>query len=116
MPRLLICRFCFSSREPAQESLFQQQLETALTAARLSRPFQVEMTDCMGACEAPITVALQGRGMASYVFSGLRGMDDVPDLVETCRLYAEDPQGRIEDARRCGRLRYLLRARLPAVT
>ena len=116
MPRLLICRSCFSSREDEQESAFQQQLEAALTAARLSRPFHVAMTDCMGACETPLAVALQGKGMASYVFSGLSGPEDVPDLVETCRLYAESPQGWIEDARRCGRLRYLLRARLPAVT
>ncbi len=96
--------------------MFQHHIEAALTAAKLSRPFHVAMTDCLGACEAPITVALQGEGMASYVFSGLSGAEDVPDLVETCRLYAESPQGWIEDARRCGRLRHLLRARLPAVT
>ena len=116
MPRLLICRSCFSSREDEQDSKFQHHIETALEAAGLSRPFDVEMTDCMGACETPVTVALQGKGMASYVFSGLRGTEDVPDLVETCRLYAESPQGWIDDARRCGRLRYLLRARLPSLT
>ena len=116
MPSLLICQSCFSSREHAQESVFQHHLEIALKAARLSRPFQVEITECMGSCEKPIAVALQGKGMASYVFSGLSGTEDVPDLVETCRLYVENPEGRIEDARRCGRIRYLLRARLPAVT
>ena len=69
----------------------------------------------MGSCEKPIAVALQGKGMASYVFSGINGTEDIPDLVETCRLYAESHLGWIEDAHRCGRMRHLLRARLPAI-
>ena len=53
--------------------------------------------------------------MASYVFSGVSLSADLDDIVATCRVYAESPEGIITDAHACGRLRELLVARLPPI-
>ena len=114
--RLSICWSCFDSNDQTQALDFKGLLDGALDAAGLPQPIQTDITECLGSCEKPFAVTLQGQGMASYVFAGLSGPDEIPDLVETVRLYAESPQGMIGDARRCGRIRHLLRARLPVLT
>ncbi|MDN3721950.1 DUF1636 family protein [Roseibium salinum] len=77
--------------------------------------FSIETADCMGACEQPISLALQGEGRATYLFAGLSIPDDIEDIVATGRTYLDAENGWIEDARPCGRLRFCLRARVPAL-
>lgn len=108
--RLLICAGC------APASSFAVHIETALAAAGLATDIEVMATECLGVCVAPAAIGLQGHGKASYVFAGVAGEDDIADIVATCRLYLDSAGGWIEDARPCGRLRHLLRARLPALT
>ena len=95
---------------------FKAEVATAIDDAGLSEIITVDRGPCMGSCETPITIALQGKGMTSYVFSGLNPAEDIPDLIKTCRIYADSPQGQILDARPCGRLRDLLRAQIPPLT
>lgn len=112
MARLLICSTCTA----ADPDRFAEALAAAISAAGLAAAIGVERSDCMGACASPIAIALQGQGLASYVFAGLQGTGDIADVIATCRVYLDSPGGEIADARRCGRLRHLLRARLPPLT
>lgn len=75
---------------------------------------QVALSPCLEQCETPVAMALQSVGGAGYVFSGLDTGADSADIVATCRAYLDSPDGWIEDARPCGRLRFCLAARLPA--
>lgn len=92
---------------------FRADVAAAIDAAGLSEAFTVDRGPCMGGCETPITIALQGPDMTSYVFSGVKPAEDMADLIATCQVYADSPNGQIGDARPCGRLRDLLRAQIP---
>jgi predicted metal-binding protein len=82
---------------------------------RLACPdVDVVETGCMSVCSDPVTVAAQGAGRASYVFSGI-GPGDLGDLKGFAAAYAAAPAGWIEDARPLGRLRFCLLTRIPAV-
>lgn len=116
MCKLLFCHSCVASTPNAQIESFGARLASALDVGEPTRSMEVQAVDCLGACAQPIAIGLQGSGMASYVFSGITGLDEIPDIVRTCQIYLNSPEGWIEDARSCGRLRHLLRARLPALT
>lgn len=68
--------------------------------------------ECLNRCQKPLAIAIQGSESATYVFDGLDLEKDAPDLVETLLAYLDTPGGWIEDARRCGRLRHRLCARV----
>ncbi|WP_171174675.1 DUF1636 family protein [Ruegeria sp. HKCCD8929] len=110
--RLLLCASCTGARDRAAE---RKAVTDALADVGLDG--QVELGDhaCFSACAGPVSLALQGQGMASYVFSGLDPVADATDIAATCRTYLDAPAGWIEDARPCGRLRECLRARVPAL-
>ncbi len=69
----------------------------------------------MNNCDAPISLALQGEGLATYFFAGIEADKDVEDIINTCRTYRQSEGGWIEDARDCGSLRLKLQARVPAI-
>ena len=94
---------------------FNARIEKALNESGLSDLFEVSSVECMGACESPVAVAIQGQGRATYLFAGVDPENDVQDMIATCRTYLGSPNGWIEDARACGRLRELLRSRVPAL-
>ena len=68
---------------------------------------------CLNACDKPVAVTFQGSG-AAYVFHGINPAADAADIAATAQTYLDSPEGWIEDARPCGRLRFCLRARLPS--
>lgn len=111
--RLSLCSSCLGERD-LQEDM--QAVSDALSRAGLAHAVDLTEHACFGACEAPVAMALQGVGRASYVFAGLDPVADAADIAATSRAYLESPQGWIEDARVCGRLRLCLRARLPALS
>jgi len=78
---------------------------------------QVKLTPqaCFGACDAPVSLSLQAPDRATYLFSGVDPDADATDIVATVRAYLDAPQGWIEDARPCGRLRHCLVGRVPAL-
>lgn len=113
MLRLLICGSCMASVSPNQDHQFRVDVAAAIEGAGLSETITVERGPCMGSCETPITIALQGHERTSYVFSGVQPDQDMDDIIKTCQLYADSPSGQILDARPCGRLRHCLRAQIP---
>ncbi|WP_269584788.1 DUF1636 family protein [Roseibium sp. Sym1] len=114
MNRILVCRTCKQEDQTGVETTLDA-LTRSLQDARLDRDFAVGTVDCMGSCEQPVSLAFQGDGRATFVFSGVQFPDDVSDIVETARTYLEAKDGWIEDAGSCGRLRFCLRARIPAM-
>ncbi len=110
--RLLICKSCSGSRDHAAELLAVQQ---ALKTAGLQDQVTLGDQACFSSCAEPTALALQGQGRASYVFSGVDVVADADDIAATCLTYLSSPNGWIEDARPCGRLRMCLRARIPAL-
>ncbi|WP_298812324.1 DUF1636 domain-containing protein [uncultured Roseibium sp.] len=114
MNRILICRTCKQQDgRPVEAALIS--LTKAMQNAALDEVFKIETVDCMGACEQPVSLAFQGKARAAYLFAGLTIPDDLDDIVATARAYLDAKDGWIEDARPCGRLRFCLRARIPAL-
>lgn len=114
MNRIVICRTCKKDSQDTDARV--DLLRQALRDNDLAAAFSVQTADCMGACEQPISIAFQGEGRATYLFSGVSIPDDIEDIVATGRTYLDAENGWIEDARPCGRLRFCLRARIPALT
>lgn len=74
----------------------------------------VHVVECLSVCTAPVTLAAQGRGRATYVFAGITA-EDAADIAAFARAYEAAPAGWIEDARPLGRLRFCLKTRVPAM-
>ena len=90
-------------------------LAEALAARPFLEPVRMEPGECMNGCAAPVSMALQGVGRATYFFAGVEPATDIEDILATIAAYIEAPGGWIEDARRCGRLRLCLVGRVPAL-
>ena len=86
----------------------------ALSEALDGLPVKIRASDCLGRCDAPQSLAVEGAGLAAYLFDGLDPESDAADIAATCRAVIEADRGWIEDARPCGRLRFRLVARVPA--
>jgi predicted metal-binding protein len=110
--RILICSSCSGTRDRDAE---RQAVSEALSRAGLEDSIELAEHACFNGCQDPVALALQGGGMASYVFSGVDVVADADDVAATCRTYLDSPAGWIEDARPCGRLRLCLRTRIPAL-
>ncbi|MDE4305818.1 DUF1636 family protein [Phaeobacter gallaeciensis] len=110
--RVLICSTCTGHRNREGE---ERALRIALEKANISEIVQLDFGGCMNACSAPIALGLQGEGRASYVFAGIDPIQDANDVAATCLSYISARKGWIVDATSCGRLRFCLRARLPAL-
>ncbi|AQQ08180.1 hypothetical protein B0E33_30645 (plasmid) [Roseibium algicola] len=108
MNRIIVCSTCKSDPPPDLDALRRSLNEAGMA-------MEVTQIECMGACEQPITVAFQGVGRAAYLFSGVIFPDDIADIVSTAGNFLAADKGWIEDARPCGRLRFCLRARIPAL-
>ena len=76
--------------------------------------WEVVMHACLSACAEPVSLAVQAEGKATYVFAGLSDTD-APDVVAFAALYDASDDGWIADARPAGRLRFCLKARVPAL-
>ena len=72
------------------------------------------MHECLSVCDEPVAMGVQATGKATYVFAGLTDAD-AGDVAGFARLYDEDADGWIADARPAGRLRFCLKARVPAL-
>jgi predicted metal-binding protein len=90
-------------------------LRQALACANLPIAVNLRGQRCMNGCAKPVSLALQGPGRATCFFSGVDLNEDADDIVATLRAYIDAPEGWIEDARPCGRLRFCLVGRVPAL-
>lgn len=109
--RILVCSTCIGDRDRGSEG---KALYQAIKSEGLDKTVRLEFGGCLNACDEPVAMGLQGSGRASYVFSGIDPVKDAEDIARTCKKYLELRKGWIIDAQDCGRLRYCLRARLPA--
>lgn len=103
MADLLVCTSC----HPGKAVAFIARLAQALPE------FQVGGTTCMSGCIRPGTIAFRGTGKASYLFGDIDPDGPIADIVTFGRLYADIPDGWIEDARSLGNLRTRAIARIP---
>ena len=108
---LRLCSIC----ENADFDRDSASIRQALNESGLEVCVEVTQAACLGACESPIVLSLQGQGKATFVFSGVDLNQDATDVVRTCQAYLESHKGWIKDARPCGRLRHKLRAKVPAL-
>lgn len=111
--KITICSTCDYGVNYSVDGLLKQ-LRNSIDASKLSDHFDIETVECLGACETPVTIAFQGKDKACFVFSGIDPDKDLKDIIATSETYLKAPKGWIEDARSCGRLRELLRSRVPA--
>lgn len=111
---LVVVRLCVTCT-PAAGGADIDRLRESLARAGLAGAVRIAGQSCLGACAEPVALSLQGWGRATYLFSGIRPAEDLADIEATVRLYLDSPAGWIEDARGCGRLRFCLRGRVPAL-
>lgn len=76
--------------------------------------WEVVMHPCLSVCDAPVAMAVQGDGLATYVFAGVTDAD-ADDVRSFVALYEAAEKGWVEDARPAGRLRFCLKSRVPAL-
>lgn len=102
--RLLICSTCAGPGEALANAVRD----------RIDAGWEIEMHECLSVCDEPVAMGVQATGKATYVFSGLTD-SDANDVAGFAKLYDEDADGWIADARPAGRLRFCLKARVPAL-
>ena len=76
--------------------------------------FEVRGQECLNACDKPTALAFRAEGKAAYLFAGVDAETDGADVEAFAKLYADAPDGWIEDARPAGKLRFCLIGRIPA--
>ena len=108
MGRVTICESC---REAGGEAA-GRAMARAL-APLLPEGMEVAVTDCMIVCGQPVTVSVRAPGKAAYLFAGVEP-GQVGEVATFARLYAQSPDGLVEDVRPCGDLRFRLVGRIPA--
>ncbi|MDD9727731.1 DUF1636 family protein [Roseovarius sp. SK2] len=91
-------------------------LREELTATGLADAVSIVERGCMNGCASPVSMAMQGPGRAIYFFNGVDPAADAEDIVATLHAYLAAPDGWIEDAQPCGRLRFCLVGRVPALS
>jgi len=102
--RLLICSTCAGPGAALAQAVQE----------RIGDGWEIEMQECLSVCDEPVALGVQATGKATYVFAGLTEAD-AGDVVGFSKLYDEDADGWIADARPAGRLRFCLKARVPAL-
>lgn len=114
--QFLICKSCKpTQRHRRPGTLMIANLRHAISEADLSAQFEVSGTACMGGCDKPCSVALRAPEKASWLFFNLDPIEDVPDIVQFARLYAELEDGWCRSVDRPGKLAENILARLPAM-
>ena len=106
--RIVVCSTCDGS----DGKIFAARLRSAL--AERDMDFAVQDHDCMSNCSRPLSVAFSAVDKATYLFGDIDPEIDLSDTVAFAVLYANSPDGWIDDARPAGRLRHCLIGRVPA--
>ena len=109
-----VCQFClsFNDKSPPDDAECGD-LQVALQEAGIEA--NVVSARCLGVCSSPVSLAIRSKEGASYIFKDIDLKEDEEDIISTCKLYLDADHGWIKDARECGRLRYLLHAKIPAI-
>lgn len=108
--KVFICSTCAESGDDPKGAAL-----IADVTARLAPfgDFEVRAQACLNVCDKPIALAFRAEGKAAYLFAGVDGGTDAADVAAFAKLYADAPDGWVEDARPAGRLRFCLIGRIP---
>lgn len=109
--KILLCSTCSTADYPNDRAV----LAATFRGADLPSEVEIVAVDCLGGCDSPASIGFQAKDMATYVFSGVDVQSDADDIVAAYQTYLRSKDGWIENAQSCGRLRHLLRARIPAL-
>ena len=109
-----ICQSCLpvNDKSPPNDKECED-LQVALLKAGIEA--NVISAHCLGVCSTSVTLTIQAKEGATYIFKDINLKEDEADIIATCKIYLNANDGWIEDARECGRLRYLLHAKIPAI-
>lgn len=108
MHRIVVCSTC----EGVGGKAFAARLRDGIAARGMA--FAVQDHDCLSNCARPLSVAFSAPGKATYLFGDIDPGRDLADTLAFAAMYADCPDGWIEDARGAGRLRFCLIGRVPA--
>lgn len=108
---VFICSTCTESGDDPKGDALVQELRVRLASLG---DFEVRAQACLNVCDKPTAVAFRAEGKAAYLFAGVDAATDAEDVAAFAKLYADTPDGWIEDARPAGRLRFCLLGRIPA--
>ncbi|MEM6656901.1 MAG: DUF1636 domain-containing protein [Pseudomonadota bacterium] len=80
--------FCATCQGPIQAETAQHFVSGQLPAG-----FGVRLIACMAGCDRPMTVGLQARNKAQYLFGDIETRADLTALVEFAHQYHNSPDG-----------------------
>lgn len=115
---LFICSICRDENETISRG---RSLANTLRVifANSSNPmindFEIKSHECLSLCEKPNAIAFSADGKASYLFANVDPVKNLEDILEFAKLYVAQDDGWIDDARACGKLRFCLVGRIPAL-
>jgi predicted metal-binding protein len=98
---LFVCSLCqFSIPEKTLDGVaggqhLIGQLQAALAASRLESAVHIQPVRCMAQCGQPCNVTLAAPDKLTFILSGLSPTEAAPALVEFCRQYTEQPDGKV---------------------
>lgn len=98
---LFICSLCrFSATEKNREGTsggqhLIDQLQAGFAQTDLESAIQIQPVRCMAQCSQPCNVTLAAPDKLTFVMSDLSPTEAAPALVEFCRQYTEQPDGKV---------------------
>ncbi|MCP4819757.1 MAG: DUF1636 domain-containing protein [Shimia sp.] len=115
--RITVCTSCRHKNQACQPGYdLIERLRKAIAAAgdSITEEFAISGTACMAGCDRPCTVAYHATRKASYLFGDVTPEEDIDDLVDFARQYADLNDGWCRATDRPGKLRKTTLARIPA--
>ncbi len=82
---VLICATCMGPI-PAKQA-------QKILSHQLPGGFNTHLIDCMAGCDRPMTVGLQAKGKAQYLFGDIQTTDDLSALAEFAHQFRESKDG-----------------------
>lgn len=103
---ILICSTC--------KGVAAADAMAAMIAPDLPAGFAIRHVDCMSGCDRPMTVGVQAKGKAQYLFGDV-GPDDCPALTAFAQQFRDSADGWTKATERPRALLHKTLARLPGI-
>lgn len=87
-PTLLICRRCEGDDESSSGERLYERVKALRKARELKEHFAVEGVKCLGLCDQPCAVQLEGKKRSTYVRARVHALREVELLVDAALAYA----------------------------
>lgn len=86
-PTLTICTRCDEGKSGDGERLYER-LRKLRKELELKDVFELDEVQCLGLCDSPCNVMLEGKKRSTYVRTNLHAKKDAEALIEAMRAYA----------------------------